>query len=105
MKITSKRLREDADNIAHGDRRIYPVGSLLDAADTIDALRKVLREREERFFLAQDDSCHWYLIPDSCRAEWEVWANIPSGDERSWEVPDFARSVGGPHAVTFTDPE
>lgn len=60
----------------------------------------------ERFFLAQDDSCHWYLVPAARREEWEAWCDIPTFDERSWEAPDFARALGGsPSSVTFENPE
>ena len=42
--VTAQRLREHADNIGHSDRRIYPVGPLLDAADEMDRLRSVLQD-------------------------------------------------------------
>jgi len=59
-----------------------------------------------RFFLAQDNDGHWYLIPVDRRAEWEAWTNIPSDDERSWESPEWATAIGGsPSQVTFTDPQ
>lgn len=58
-----------------------------------------------RFFLAQDDDCHWYVVPSDRQAEWDAWRAIPTDDERSWTPPDFARQVGGsPTLVTFTDP-
>lgn len=58
-----------------------------------------------RYFLSQDDSCHWYLIPADRREEWDTWRNLASDDERSWEVPDFARFIDNPSFVTFTNPE
>lgn len=62
-------------------------------------------EVSERFFLAQDDDCHWYLVPVDKREEWSEWREIPSDDERSWDVPDFATAIDGPHLLTFTDPQ
>jgi len=60
----------------------------------------------ERFYLSRDNDSHWYVIPAAKRREWEEWLDIPEDDERAWEVPDFARPVGGsPTLVTFTDPE
>lgn len=55
----------------------------------------------ERHFLAQDDDSHWYLVPVSKRAEWDAWRNIPSDNPESWNVPDFAQAVDGPHTVEF----
>jgi hypothetical protein len=59
-----------------------------------------------RFFLDQDSSCHWYLIPEARRREWEEWADLPEDDERSWREPEWARALGGGvQSVTFTDPK
>jgi hypothetical protein len=72
--------------------------------ESAEALRKYLAE--ERFFLAQDGDCHWYVVPAARREEWEAWREIPSEDERAWEVPSFARELGGsPSMVTFVDPK
>jgi len=59
----------------------------------------------DRFFLDQDNSCHWYLVQEQFRKEWDAWTNLPEDDERSWEAPSFAERLdGGPQQVTFTDP-
>lgn len=58
-----------------------------------------------RFFFDQDNDSHWYLVPVDRRAEWDAWRAIPEGDERGWEVPDFAKRMdGGPEFYTFTEP-
>ncbi len=59
----------------------------------------------ERFFLSQDNSSHWYLVPVSQDILWEQWRNIPEDDERSWVEPEFAKRIDGPHRLTFTDPK
>ncbi|HEY3495958.1 MAG TPA: hypothetical protein VGK73_14770 [Polyangiaceae bacterium] len=60
----------------------------------------------EWFFLAQDNSCHWYCVPTSKREEWEAWCDIPEDDERSWNEPDYARRLdGGPEQVEFQNPK
>jgi hypothetical protein len=59
----------------------------------------------ERFFAAQDNDSHWYLVPVAIRAEWDAWMGIPSEDERSWTPPSGAREIDGPHTLTFTDPQ
>ena len=57
-----------------------------------------------RFFMDTDGDSHWYVIPEDKRAEWDAFCAIPSDDERSWDVPEWATRVGGsPTLVTFTD--
>jgi hypothetical protein len=59
-----------------------------------------------RFFLAQDNSGHWYVVPFVNRHEWHAWCDIPEDDERAWTAPPFAQEVGGsPSRVTFLSPE
>lgn len=36
-----------------------------------------------KYFLDQDESCHWYVIPAQYRKEWEDFLDIPEDDERS----------------------
>lgn len=58
-----------------------------------------------RYFLSQDNSCHWYIVPVDKRAEWSAWRELDDDDERSWDVPEFATELSGaPSNVTFTDP-
>ena len=58
-----------------------------------------------RYCLEQDNDAHWYLIPAAKRAEWNAFLEIPSDDERSWDVPTYAEIIDGPHNLTFTDPK
>lgn len=59
-----------------------------------------------RFFLARDNSAHWYLVEAGSREEWERWSNLPEDDEAAWEAPAFARRLNGsPSQITFTDPQ
>ena len=58
-----------------------------------------------RFFLSQDGSCHWYLVPVDKRKEWEAWTAIDEDDERAWTPPDYAEAIGGsPSRVEFESP-
>jgi len=58
-----------------------------------------------RFFISSDDDGHRYLVPADKREEWNLWRNIPSEDERSWEVPSFATEIGmAPSNVEFELP-
>lgn len=60
---------------------------------------------EPRYFLDQDNSSHWYIVPLDRKAEWEAWLAIDEDDEASWDAPEWAKSIGGsPTLVTFTDP-
>lgn len=59
-----------------------------------------------RYYLTQDSDCHWFVVPVDKREEWNAWTEIDSDDERAWEAPDFARSIGGsPSMVTFLEPD
>jgi hypothetical protein len=61
---------------------------------------------EPRFFLAQNNDCHWYLVPCDRRKEWDAWRSIDEDDERAWTAPDYAKLIGGsPSLITFTNPE
>lgn len=58
-----------------------------------------------RFRLAQDNDGHWYVIPTEREEEWSAWCEIDPDDERAWDVPEFARQVGGSYSlVSFIDP-
>jgi len=58
-----------------------------------------------QFFIDQDSSCHWYLIPLEHRESWEEWSNLDEDDEASWEVPHYAKALGGhPSTVVFEKP-
>ena len=59
-----------------------------------------------RYFLDQDDSCHWYLVPMDKRNEWEYWCGLEDDCEESWEVPEWAKRLDGhPRWISFTDPQ
>ena len=58
----------------------------------------------ERYFLSQDQSSHWYVVPFACQDQWQSWRDLPEDDERSWEAPEFAVRVHGGQ-VTFTQPQ
>lgn len=60
----------------------------------------------DRYILSQDNDSHWFVVPVARQQEWDAWLEIDSDDERAWEVPDFAKAVGGaPCLVTFANPE
>ncbi len=59
-----------------------------------------------RFFLDQDQSGHWYLVPEPLREEWTRWTALSEDDEASWTPPEGAHALGGsPSCITFTDPD
>lgn len=60
----------------------------------------------ERFFLDQDQSSHWYIVPAAKRTEWDAWRDLPDDDEASWEAPIWSRRLdGSPTNITFSNPE
>lgn len=60
-------------------------------------------EKDNFCKLVQDESCHWYIIPAAKDKEWEDFRNIPEDDERSWDVPEFAKRIDGPHRLLFKE--
>lgn len=60
-------------------------------------------DKEERFFISSDNSGHNYLIPLDRRVQWLKFLDIPEEDERSWDVPDWARRLEG-EMLTFSNP-
>ncbi len=57
-----------------------------------------------RYFLDTDEDCHWYLIPDTMRIEWNNWCRSDAGEYT--EAPKWARSLGHhPNMITFELPE
>lgn len=64
-------------------------------------------QMQEQYFLDQDNSCHWYLVPVPKREEWREWCGIAEDedDPRGWDTPSFAVALGGgPQCVTFSQP-
>lgn len=55
-----------------------------------------------RYRIVGDNSDHEYYIPVERSADWEVFMAIDEDDERSWDVPEFAKRIDG--NFTFTDP-
>jgi hypothetical protein len=56
----------------------------------------------KKYFLDTDNDSHWHLIEAERREDWENWCELDTDDESSWNVPDFAHSLGGgPNCVEF----
>lgn len=51
------------------------------------------------YILVTDDDGHWYVIPKSKHARWEVWLT-----QQLILLPDYAQSLGGsPSCVEFME--
>jgi hypothetical protein len=57
-----------------------------------------------RYFIGRDQSSHEYLVPYDKLEEWRAWTEIPEDDERSWDVPKYAKELDG-GLLTFLAPE
>ena len=58
----------------------------------------------ERYFLAQDNDSHWYVVPASRKDEWYTWLDLDPDDEAAWNEPEFVKRINGaPSLVNFTD--
>ena len=56
----------------------------------------------KRYFFAQDNSCHWYLVEAAERVHWDAWLELSEDDERAWDHPPFAtRLDSGIEQATF----
>lgn len=59
----------------------------------------------KRYFLAQDNDCHWFLVDADRRAEWEAWRELGPDEALGWRPPDCATELGRhPSSVTFENP-
>lgn len=59
----------------------------------------------KRYFLAQDNSSHWYIVDAAKRSDWDKWIAIPEHEPASWDTPEFAIALGrGPSFVEFSNP-
>lgn len=50
----------------------------------------------ERFLLRQDQSSHWYVIPEDKAVEWARWEALDEDDEAAWDAPEWATEIGDP---------
>lgn len=57
-----------------------------------------------RYFLGQDGSGHWYLVPVEHQDEWNDWRDLPEDDEAAWQEPAWAKRLNGGPSITFCDP-
>ena len=55
----------------------------------------VNKKQTEEYFLDQDQSSHWYLVPCNKEQDWNEWVDLDEDDERAWEAPDYAIELGG----------
>lgn len=62
-----------------------------------------VRGNKQRYKLVSDQSCHDYVIPVEKSKEWYDFLELPEDDPKSWDVPEWAKMIGG--GLTFTDPQ
>ena len=78
-----------------------------------------MKTQPERFFFDQDESSHWYMIPERLRGLWNEWEALPD----AWDLVEGERETlrgkqdefertfephrlgGGITHFTFTDPQ
>ena len=102
------------------DGEVYCTGKIIQLPDgflsSLDATRPILvgdggvggvalpsvHCEVAQYFLSQDQSSHWYVVPISRKDEWNDWVDLDEDDEAGWEVPEYAISAGNPSSVIFT---
>jgi len=119
LRLAIRYLREyQDDEERRSARRCYgprSPGSIADLLDDdsskpeIEIPNKELRKvaGEKRFFMDQDNFCHWYIIPVDRSDDWDLWLGLlDSGpDPAACETPEFATILGtGPNSITFENP-
>lgn len=67
-------------------------------ANTLREVHAILRQRQR---IVHDHSGHDYVIPVEKLAEWDLWLTLDPEDERSWDVPAYAKPFEG--SLTFID--
>jgi len=81
---------------------VCPTGHVVNLSTDASGVA-VEADLEQSYFLAQDQSSHWYVVPKTNEAEFNLWVNMDPDNPQSWEAPDFATRIGGsPGLVTFT---
>jgi hypothetical protein len=48
---------------------------------------------KKKYTLIQDDSSHWYVIPQDKKEDWLKW--LESEESENGIIPNYADSVGG----------
>jgi len=52
------------------------------------------------YFLAQDDDCHWYVVPVDMETDFDAWVERADPYEAT---PEYIEAIGGsPRLVRFT---
>lgn len=57
-----------------------------------------------KYFLDQDDDCHWYLIPLSEQVAWDKWCNSGFPDGEFYEKT-IKWMINNPKDIVFENPE
>ncbi len=59
-----------------------------------------------KYFLSTDYDGHWFVVPVAKKEEWNAWTSLDEDDEKAWEAPEWAYSIGGsPTQVEFEFPK
>jgi len=59
----------------------------------------------KEYFIDQDQDCHWYVVDNNFREEWQAWCNLDSEeDDAAHTAPAFAIYLGTrPNKIVFSD--
>lgn len=75
------------------------------ASLTIENLTTEIPPRPNmEYFLSQDNSGHWVLVPQPIRDWWFKCLEFPDDDERSWVLPEGCIKIDGePESIVFSN--
>lgn len=76
----------------------------LQTADLV--LDRIKMRKKKRFFFDKDENCHWYLIPEEWRDEWNKLNDIEDAwDLDEWQKFEDCRLGGGITGYSFENPK
>lgn len=84
--------REDRSDQAIFDWLLSKIDQAVE--DKVKEIREEIENIEE-YIEANDNDGHRYQIPKSKQEKWDKFLDIPSDDEASWDVPEWADRIDG----------
>lgn len=94
----------DLIDMVETEQQAKDIVSKLSAGNVDDCVYKYSSsEGAQRYKLVGDNSGHDYVIPIERADDWEKFMDIDEDDPASWDVPEWAKMIGG--GLTFTDPQ
>ena len=90
---------KNSQDILHSKKELDHIMNFTEQVEEVEQeiVKKLLIEVEKihEMCSARDNDGHRYQIPVTKKKEWKTFCDIPSDDESSWEVPEWAERIDG----------